>query len=291
MKNIKFGHAHPVVCLDAGHYGKYNRSPVVPQFYESEFNWKMHNLLAAELAQYGIEVRKTRSNAAEDLALTERGKLSKECDLFLSIHANAADNENADYVLGIHMVDDDCGRIDEQSRTVAKLLSGCVSEVMGAKSVVWTQESSKDRDGNGKKDDYYGVLRGAHSVGTAGVILEHGFFTNKKQAQMLLDDRNLHLLAEAEAKVLADWFGAAKTVLGNPYTVQLVSQRKGCRGQQVEAIQTMLIAKGYSCGSTGVDGSFGARTEAAVKAYQTDMEMQVDGIVGKETISGLLGYR
>ena len=291
MNNVKSGHVCPIVCLDAGHYGKYNRSPVVPQFYESEFNWKLHNFLAAELEQYGIKVRKTRSDSDVDLSLTERGKQAKECDLFLSLHANAADNESANYVLGICMVDDACGEIDAQSKDVAKLLSDCVAEVMDAQSVVWSKESSKDRDGNGKKDDYYGVLRGTHSVGTPGVILEHGFFTNKKQAQMLLDDRNLQLLAEAEAKVLADWFGVTKSVLGNPYSLLLMSQRKGCKGHQVEAIQAMLIAKGYFCGNTGVDGSFGARTEAAVRAYQTDMEMLVDGIVGKETISGLLGYR
>ena len=29
MKNIKTGHNKPIVCLDAGHYGKYNQSPVV----------------------------------------------------------------------------------------------------------------------------------------------------------------------------------------------------------------------------------------------------------------------
>lgn len=291
MNNVKFGHVRPVVCLDAGHYGKYNRSPVVPQFYESECNWKLHNLLAAELKQYGIEVRKTRSEAEQDLSLTERGKLSDGCDLFLSLHVNAADNESADYVLGIHMVDDDCSTIDEQSRNAAQLLSNCVAEVMGTKGVIWTRESSKDRDGDGYNDDYYGVLRGAHSAGTAGVILEHGFYTNKRQALMLMDDRNLQLLAEAESKAIADWFGLEKTVQGNPYTLQMTSQRKGSKGQQVEAIQSMLIARGFSCGNTGVDGSFGALTEKAVRAYQSDMEMQVDGIVGPETMQGLLGYR
>ena len=30
------------ICLDAGHYAKYNRSPVVPEYYESVMNWKLH---------------------------------------------------------------------------------------------------------------------------------------------------------------------------------------------------------------------------------------------------------
>ncbi len=33
MKNVKSGHAQPIICLDAGHYGKYNRSPAIPEYY------------------------------------------------------------------------------------------------------------------------------------------------------------------------------------------------------------------------------------------------------------------
>ena len=46
-----------IVCLDAGHYGKYNRSPAVPAYYESVRMWDLHLLLKAELEKYGIEVR------------------------------------------------------------------------------------------------------------------------------------------------------------------------------------------------------------------------------------------
>lgn len=31
------------ICLDAGHYGKYNRSPAVKTYYESDMNWKLHS--------------------------------------------------------------------------------------------------------------------------------------------------------------------------------------------------------------------------------------------------------
>lgn len=45
MKHVKDGHVRPVICLDAGHEEKYNRSPAVPEYYESEINWKLHLLL------------------------------------------------------------------------------------------------------------------------------------------------------------------------------------------------------------------------------------------------------
>ena len=43
------------ICLDAGHYGKYNRSPVVKEYYESDMNWKLHLLLKKYLEGYGSQ--------------------------------------------------------------------------------------------------------------------------------------------------------------------------------------------------------------------------------------------
>ena len=291
MKNVKQGNDCPVVCLDAGHYGKYNRSPANPSLYESEFNWKIQNLLALELETYGIKVIKTRSEAGKDMDLVARGEASKGCDLFLSLHANASDNPKADYVLGIYMIDDDCGAIDEQSKQLSKLLSDPVAEILDTTAVTWNRASAKDRDGNGHMDDYYGVLRGAHNVGTAGVILEHGFYTNPWHAQLLQDDAVILRLVKAEGKVLADWFGITERIGGNPYIIELRSLKKGSKGERVEALQAMLIAKGYSCGETGVDGSFGALTDKALRAYQSDMELEVDGSAGPMTMLALLGYR
>ena len=48
------------VCLDAGHYGKYNRSPAVSSYYESDMTWKLHNYLKKELESFGIVVVTTR---------------------------------------------------------------------------------------------------------------------------------------------------------------------------------------------------------------------------------------
>jgi N-acetylmuramoyl-L-alanine amidase len=50
------------ICLDAGHYGKYNRSPAVKEYYESDMNWKLHNMLKKYLEEYGFEVIQTRAN-------------------------------------------------------------------------------------------------------------------------------------------------------------------------------------------------------------------------------------
>ena len=88
------------VCLDAGHYGKYNRSPAVSSYYESDMTWKLHNYLKKELEAFGIGVVTTRTNQNTDRALYERGAASKGCNLFISVHSNAVGNgvnENVDY--------------------------------------------------------------------------------------------------------------------------------------------------------------------------------------------------
>lgn len=64
---------------------------------------------------------------------------------------------------------------------------------------------------------------------------------------------------------------------------------KGWTGSQVRAIQSALVAKGYSVGSAGIDGDFGTDTDAAVRRFQSDNSLDVDGIVGPKTSAKLLG--
>ena len=212
MKNVRNGHTAPVVCLDAGHYGKYNRG-VVSAYYESEAMWKLHNYLAAELEAYGIKVIKTRTDQAKDLALLDRGRKAKGADLFLSLHSNACDKESVDRVEAIHLWDDDCGVIDARSKEFAGLLVDAVHKIMGPKDKprIFTRKASHDRDGDGlRNDDYFGVLEGAHQAGTTASLIEHSFHTNRKMCEWLLHDANLRTLAKAEAKVIAAWFGVEK---------------------------------------------------------------------------------
>ncbi|MEE4598000.1 peptidoglycan-binding domain-containing protein [Streptomyces sp. DSM 41524] len=58
---------------------------------------------------------------------------------------------------------------------------------------------------------------------------------------------------------------------------------RGDSGAKVRELQALLIYHGYSVGSTGVDGYFGAATESAVKRFQTAEKITADGIVGATT--------
>jgi peptidoglycan hydrolase-like protein with peptidoglycan-binding domain len=61
--------------------------------------------------------------------------------------------------------------------------------------------------------------------------------------------------------------------------------RKGSSGPAVRTLQEKLQAAGFDCG--GADGDFGARTEAAVKAFQQAKGLPADGVAGDRTWGAL----
>ena len=198
------------VCLDAGHYGNYNAG-AAKGYYESVRMWKLTELLAKELTARGITVIKTRSNQATDLALTSRGRKAKGCDLFLSMHSNAASAESVDYPVAYVP-------LNGTGTSIGQKLADIVADAMGTVQ----KGRTATRKGSGGAD-YYGVIRGAVSVGVPGVILEHSFHTNPKAAAWLMSDANLAKLAKAEADCIAAWLeGTAKS---SATTLQ-VAQRK-----------------------------------------------------------------
>jgi len=190
------------ICLDAGHYGNYNRCPAIPEYWESKFTWKLHLLLKAELEKYGITVITTRTEQAKDLSLTARGKKAAGCDLFLSIHSNALGNgqmvEGTDYPLA-------CCTVTHKADVLGDKLAATVALVMGTKQN--GRRINKVGSGNA---DWYGVLRGATSVGVPAILLEHGFHTDSRCVRWLLDDNNLSQLAKEEAATIAEHYFITK---------------------------------------------------------------------------------
>ena len=63
--------------------------------------------------------------------------------------------------------------------------------------------------------------------------------------------------------------------------------QKGDKGEDVKTMQKMLIACGYSCGNSGADGDFGSNTEKALRAFQSDHNLSVDGLYGVKSKAAL----
>ncbi|GAB1541538.1 hypothetical protein NUACC21_42090 [Scytonema sp. NUACC21] len=66
----------------------------------------------------------------------------------------------------------------------------------------------------------------------------------------------------------------------------LPTLRFGSSGNSVRVLQRLLVSNGYF---VRIDGSFGALTEAAVRAFQSGRGLNPDGIVGPRTWAELTG--
>ena len=79
--------------------------------------------------------------------------------------------------------------------------------------------------------------------------------------------------------------GATGTGAGNMAAHTRATVRSGSRGADVTYLQQCLAALGYKPGAA--DGIFGSRTLAAVRAFQKNRRLTVDGIVGPKTWAAL----
>ena len=70
---------------------------------------------------------------------------------------------------------------------------------------------------------------------------------------------------------------ASAELFGGP----LIALRLGAQGRSVKVLQTKLEAVHYFPGA--IDGAFGPRTDDAVRAFQRDNHLAIDGVVGPDT--------
>ncbi len=187
------------IMLDAGHFGKYNRSPVLGDYFESEVMWAFSVLLGDALKAYGFEVSFTRDKQEEDLPVYQRGKAAEGCDVFLSLHSNACDAPEVDRVEIYRSVG------SPHAERLGKAISDAVTSCMGV-----SYGEVKTREGSVRGVDYYGVLRGASDASVPyAFIVEHSFHTNPRAVTWLFDKKDLKKLASTEAKAIADYFGVS----------------------------------------------------------------------------------
>lgn len=83
------------------------------------------------------------------------------------------------------------------------------------------------------------------------------------------------------------WFDLNKRApIELPDDVVLNPLQKGDKNDEVKQMQTMLVEMGYLQGTP--DGSFGSKTESAVKTYQEAMGLESTGIADVETLRLIL---
>lgn len=149
--------------------------------------------------------------------------------------------------------------------------------------------ASGSRHTKGQAADFYikgvapaEIAKYAESIGVLGI----GLYEDKDGNFVHIDTRTTKFFWYGHAQAYRSTFGGAKkTECG----VTLPVLKKGCEGDSVKALQTLLIGYKYSCGGSGVDGDFGAATHDAVCRFQKNNGLTVTGVVDAETWNKLLG--
>lgn len=88
--------------------------------------------------------------------------------------------------------------------------------------------------------------------------------------------------------VLDDGAKYEGTVEAKEYALGERLLKHGAEGADVKQLQRYLIQLGYDLGRWGADGEFGDATELAVKAFQRDHELGVDGQYGPKSHAAML---
>ena len=176
----------------------------------------------------------------------------------------SSSKENDQRAITIEVASDTTAPYAFRDAAYAALIALCVDicKRNGKKKLLWLADKNKTLNYNPAADEM--------------LLSVHRWFANKSCPGDWMYAR----MGELAAKVTAQLGGETVT---EPDT----SLRKGSSGDAVKTMQTMLIACGYSCGSTGADGDFGKNTEAAVKAFQKDKGLTVDGVYGDQTKAAL----
>jgi len=165
---------------------------------------------------------------------------------------------------------------------------GCNSQIRKFKSLgVW----HTDRNFRSGDIIYYDwdVSGDADHVGIVEEINGDTLSVIEGNAGNYPDDRVRRRKISSDSSLI---FGYARPNYSNSdfakISVLLPLLRKGSSGKSVKSLQLLLHSKDYSIGKCGIDGDFGSDTYSAVKNFQKDSNIEIDGIVGKDTWSKLI---
>lgn len=218
-----------VIVLDPGHgenYAYHVFDLDGYSFTEYELNWKIAVYLRDILKHYPeIDVRLTKKDAYEHPTLQGRvefaAKIKKSKGVYLiSLHNNArpdgvaeitdegpsgcmvlASNKNYKSKVG--------KKIDKLAHLIIKELANLGLNVNYPKTNgIWRRNSKKTKYPNGKKADYYGLIKRGVYQNIPTIIVEHAHMTDIDDVKnYLTNDEDLHGLAVADAKAIVKFLG------------------------------------------------------------------------------------
>lgn len=144
----------------------------------------------------------------------------------------------------------------------------------------WQDSGKGDNTGN---PDHVGIVE--KISGDTIILIEGNYYNSVMRRHIRIGARYIRGFGVPKYTEAPEKIEATQEV--RTVELKLNVLQKGSEGEQVKALQRMLWAMGYYKGN--IDGDFGSLTDAAVRAYQKKKGLTVDGIVGKQTWTALMG--
>lgn len=204
-----------VVVLDPGH-GGYDPGAIANGTNEKTLTLKIAKYCKDALEKNGrIQVYMTResdtsvggaTNASADLKNRVSFAVSKNADLFVSIHLNSAGA--AAYGAEVYYPNSNyCSDIGQEGQKLASSIQKqLVNLGLYNRGVKVRQSENGSTYPDGSVQDYYAVIHQSKRNGFPGIIVEHAFLTNASDYQKYLSsDEKLKTLGEADAKGIIEY--------------------------------------------------------------------------------------
>ena len=247
------------------------RTPVVPglnrQIYENEFNRAAKNKFIEACMRQDFSVYDVKPEL-QDISINERiNRINAQNLTLLVTFAYNAYGETFNNASGLEVFYSPQNPRATQSRNLAENL---YAELIGG----------TPQNGRGVKTLDVGVLSNVNCVSS---LIEAGFMTNLREARLMINQLFQTEVGEEACHGVCNYLGVNYIPRDNLNNYPLL--RSGSQGNFVYLLQFILNQYGYNL---SVDGIFGSRTLSAVRDFQRNNSLSVDGLVGTNTWRTLL---
>ncbi|MDE6583601.1 MAG: peptidoglycan-binding protein, partial [Clostridia bacterium] len=248
------------------------RTPVVPglnrQIYENEFNRAAKNYFIEACMRNSFSVYDVKPEI-QDISISQRvTRINRQNLTLLVTFAYNAFGEQFNSASGLTVYYSPSNPKTAQSRNLSQQVYDALLQ-------------NTPQRGRGVQQLDVGVLSSVNCVST---LIEAGFMTNLEEAQLMINPLFQTEVGEEACLGVCNYLGVgfiARDDVSNYATI-----RNGSKNNFVYLLQFILNNQyGYRL---SVDGAFGRNTENAVRQFQENNGLSVDGIVGPNTWKTLL---
>ena len=253
------------IALDAGHGLKTAGKQTPDGIKEWTLNDKVRDKVVEMLKDYDVEFvfpDNNEGNVDETNTARKTMYVNKDVDVAVSIHHNAYTSQwnNA---TGVEVFTD--RNETSKDRQLAEAIYSRLVKYTGLR-------------GRGIKEADFTVI---YQNKIPAVLVEGGFMDSTIDHPVITSDAGQTAYAKAVAEGLIEFLGLTKKSSSSSNSTTTRNYlMKGDKGDAVKAMQANLIYMGYNLGKYGADGSFGDDTDSALRKFQKDYKLTVDGKYG-----------